>query len=164
MLEKTLESPLDSKEIKPVNCKGNQSWIFIERTDAEAEAPILWPPDAKSCLIRKDPDVGKDWRQEEKGTREDERVWWHHQLNRHEFEWAWGVGDGQRSLACFSPLGHKQLGMTEWLNWTESNLEVGLSKIIRNCFFLQILVFSHLAKWAWLVPSVRNPILIRTLL
>ena len=86
VLDKTLESPLDSKEIKPVNPKGNQLWIFIGRTDAEAEAPILWPPDAKSRLIRKDPDAGKDWGQEEKGAMEDEMVGWHHQLNGHEFE------------------------------------------------------------------------------
>ena len=86
VLEKTLESPLDSKDIKPVNPKGNQSWIFIGRTDAEAEAPIVWPPDAKSWLIWKDPDAEKDWRQEEKGTTEDEMVGWHHRLNGHEFE------------------------------------------------------------------------------
>ena len=86
MLEKTLESPLDYKEIKLVNPKGNQSWIFIRGTDAEAEAPILWPPDAKSQLIRKDPGAGKDWRQEEKGTTKDEMIAWHHQLNAHEFE------------------------------------------------------------------------------
>ena len=85
-LYKTLESPLDCKETKPVNPKGNQSWTFIGRTDAETEAPILWPPDAKNWLIGKDPDVGKDWRREEKGTTEDEMAGWHHRLNRHEFE------------------------------------------------------------------------------
>ena len=90
-----LESPLDFKEIKPVNPKGNQSWIFIGRVDAKAEAPILWPPDEKNLLIGKDPDAGKDWRQEEKGTTEDEMVGWHHGLNGHEFEQALGVGDGQ---------------------------------------------------------------------
>ena len=84
-MEKTLESLLDGKEIKPVNPKGSQPWIFIRRTDAEAEAPILWPPDVKSWLNWKDPDAGKDWRQEEKGTTEDEMVRWHHQLNEHEF-------------------------------------------------------------------------------
>ena len=94
VLEKTLDS-LDSKEIKPVNPKGNQSWIFIGRTDAEAEAPIIWPPDAKSRLIGKDPDAGKIWRQEEKGMTEDEMFWWHHQLNGYESEQAPGVGDGQ---------------------------------------------------------------------
>ena len=86
VLEKTLESPLDCKEISPVHSKGNQSWIFIRRTDAEAETPILWPPDKKSWLIGKDPDAGKDWRQEEKGTTEDEIVGWHHRLDGHEFE------------------------------------------------------------------------------
>ena len=86
VLEKTLESPLDCKEIQPVHPKGDQSWVFIGRTDAEVEAPILWPPDAKNCLIWKDPNAGKDWRQEEKGTTEDEIVGWHHQLKGHEFE------------------------------------------------------------------------------
>ena len=99
VLEKTLKSPLDSKEIQPVHPKGNQSRIFIGRTDAEAETLILCPPDAKSRVIRKDPDAGKDWRQEEKGTTEDEMVEWHHWLNGDEFEQAPGVGDGQRSLA-----------------------------------------------------------------
>ena len=94
MLEKTLESPLDCKEIQPVQPKGNQSWIFIGRTDAEAEIPIPWPPDAKNWLIWKDPDAGKDWRQEEKGMTEDEVVGWHHQLHRQEFEQTPGVGDG----------------------------------------------------------------------
>ena len=119
MLEKTLESPLDFKEIKPVNPKGNQFWIFIGRTDAEAETPILWPSDVKNRLIGKDPDAGKDWKWEEKGTTEDEMVGWHHQPNRHEFEWAPGVDDAQGSLACCSPWGHKESDMTEWLNWTE---------------------------------------------
>ena len=117
-LEKTLESLLDSKEIKPVNPKGNQSWIFIERTDAEAKVPILWPPDMKSWLIRKDPDAGKDRRQEEKGTTEDKdkMVWWHHQLNEHEFEQAPGNGEEQGSLAYCSPWGGKESDITEWLN------------------------------------------------
>ena len=113
MLDKTLESSLDSKEIKPVNPKGNPSWIFIERTDAEVL--ILWPPDAKSELIGKDPDAGKDWRQE-KGMTEDEMVGWHHQLNEHEFEQTPGVGEGQGRLACYSPWGRKESDMTEWLN------------------------------------------------
>ena len=110
---------VSSKEIKPVNSKGNQPWLFIERTDAEAEAPILWPPDVKKWLIWKDPDAGKDWRQEEKGATEDELVEWHHWLNGHEFEQAPGVGEGQVSLACCSPWGRKELDMTERLNWTE---------------------------------------------
>ena len=103
VLEKTLENPLNSKDIKPVNPKGNQLWIFIERTDAEAEAPILWPPDVKSRLIGKDSEAGKDWRQEEKGMTEDEVVGWHHWLNGHEFEQAPGDSEGQGSLACCSP-------------------------------------------------------------
>ena len=121
VLEKTLESPLDCKEIQPVHPKGDQSWIFIGRTDAEAEAPILWPPDAKNWLIRKDPDAGKDWRQEEKGMTEDEMVGWHHRLNRHEFEQTLGDGEGQGSLECCTPWGHKDSDMTEWLNWNELN-------------------------------------------
>ena len=116
---KRLESPLDSREIKPVDPKGNQSWIFIGRTDAETEAPIIWPPDVKNWLLRKEKAGGKDWRQEEKGMTEDEMVGWYHQLNGHEFEQALGVGDEQGSLACCSPWGHKESDMTEQLNWTE---------------------------------------------
>ena len=117
VLEKTLESLLDSKEIKTVNHKGNKSWIFIGRSDAEAEALILWPSDAKSWLIRKDPDAGKDWRQEEKGMTEDKMVGWHHWLNGHEFEQALEVDDGQGSLACCSTWGSKE---STWLGkWTE---------------------------------------------
>ena len=119
VLEKTLKSPLNSKEIQPVHPKGNQSWIFIWRTDAEAEAPILWPPDAKNWLIWKDPDAGKDWSQEEKGTTEDEIVGWHHWLDEHEFEQVLGIGDGQRSLVCCSPWDCKESDMTEQLYWTD---------------------------------------------
>ena len=108
VLEKTLESLLESKEVKPVNPKGNQPWILIGRTDAEAETPILWPPDAKSWLIGKDPDSGKNWRHEEKGMIEDEMVGWHQQLDRHEFEQDSGVVDGQGGLVCCSPWGHKE--------------------------------------------------------
>ena len=104
-MEKTLESPLDCKEIKPVSPKGNQTGIFIERTDAEAKSPVLLPPDEKSQLIGKDPDAGRGWGQEEKGMTEDEMVGWHHRLDGHEFEQAPGVGDGQGSLACCSPRG-----------------------------------------------------------
>ena len=118
VFEKTLESPLDCKQIKPVNPKGNQSWVFLGRTDAEAETSILWPPDAKNWLIWKNPDAGKDWRQE-KGMTEDEMVGWHHWLDGHEFEQAPGAGDAQGSLACCSLWGPKELGMTERLNWTE---------------------------------------------
>ena len=119
VLEKTLESPLNCKEIQPVRPKGSQFWIFIGRTDAEAETPILWLPDAKNCLIGKDLDAGKDWRQEEKGTTQDEMVEWHHWLNGHEFEQVLGVGGGQGSLACCSPWGCKESDMTEQLNCTE---------------------------------------------
>ena len=110
VLEKTLESPLDCKEIKPVNPKGNQSWIFIGRTDAEAETPILWPPHAKSWLIGKDPDARKDWGQEEK------MIGWHHQLNGHELEQTPGDSERQGSLACCSPWGHKESDTMEQLN------------------------------------------------
>ena len=119
VLEKTLESPLDCKESQPVHPKGSQSWIFIGRTDAEAEAPILWPPDVKNWLIRKDPDAGRDWGQEEKGTTEDEMAGWHHWLDGHESEWTPGVGDGQGGLVCCDSWGRKESDMTEWLNWTE---------------------------------------------
>ena len=122
VLEKTLESPLDCKEIKPVNPKGNQSWIFIGRTDAEAEAQMLWPPDVKNWLIGKEPDAGKDWRQEEKRETEDEIIRWHHWLRGHEFEQVPGVSDGQDTLACCSPLGRKVLDTTEQLNWIELKL------------------------------------------
>ena len=113
VLEKTLESPLDCKEIQPVNPKRNQSWIFTGRTDALAEAPVLWPPDAKSWLIRKDPNAGKDWRQEKKGSTDDEIVEWHFQLDRHECKYTRGVGDGQGSLVCYNPLGCKESDTTE---------------------------------------------------
>ena len=116
MLKKTPESRLDSKEIKPVNPKGNQPWIFIVRTDAEAKALILWPPDVKSWLIRKDPDAGKNWEQEEKGVTEDEFVGWHPQLNGHEFEQALGDSEGQGSLACCSPWGGKESNVAEQPN------------------------------------------------
>ena len=119
MLEKTLESPLDCKETQPAHPKGNQSWIFIGRTDVEAETPVLWPPGVKSWLIWKDSNAGKDWRQEEKGMTEDEIVGWHHQLNGHEFESILGVGDGWGGLVCCSPWGRKESDTTEWLNWTD---------------------------------------------
>ena len=115
VLEKTLDSPLGCKEIKPVNPKGDQSWLFIGRTDTEAEAPILWAPDVKSWLIWKDPDAGKDWGQEEKEMIEDKMVGWHNWLNGREFEQTPGDSSGQGSLACCSPWGHKELHTTEWL-------------------------------------------------
>ena len=118
-LEKTLESPLDCKEIQPVHSKGYQSWVFIGRTDVEAETPILWPPDTKSWLIWKEPDAGKDWGQEEKGTTEDEMAGWHHRHNGHGFGRTLGVDDGQGGLACCGSWGHKESDTTELLNWTE---------------------------------------------
>ena len=120
VLEKTLESSLDFKEIQPVHPKGDQSWVFIARTDVEAETLILWPPHAKSWLIWKDPDAGKDWGQEKKVTTEDEMAGWHHRLDGHEFEWTPRVGDGQGGLACCDSWGRKELDTTEQLNWTES--------------------------------------------
>ena len=116
VLEKTIASLLDSKEIKPVNPKENQSWIFTGGTDAVAEALILWPPDAKSRLTGKDPDAGKDWKQEKKGMTEDKIVGWHHWLNGHEFEQAPGNDEGQGSLGCCNPWGCKESDTTEWLN------------------------------------------------
>ena len=119
VLEKTLEGPLDCKEFQPVHPKGDQSWVFVERTDAEAETPILWPPYAKSWLTRKDFDAGRDWGQEEKGTTEDEMAGWHHWLDVCESEWTPGVGDGQGGLACCDSWGRKESDTTERLNWTE---------------------------------------------
>ena len=119
VLEKTLESPLDCKESQPVHSKGDQSWVFIGRTDAKAETPILWPPHVKSWLIGKDPDAGRHWEQEEKGTTEDEMAGWHHRLDAHESEWTPGVGDGQRGLVCCDSLGRKEFDSTEQLNWTD---------------------------------------------
>ena len=123
-LEKTLESSLDSTEIQPVYPKGDQSWVFIGRTDVEAETPILWPPDVKSWLIWNDPDAGKDWGREEKGMTEDEMVGWHHQLDGYEFGWIPGVGDGQGGLACCGSWGRKESDTTERLNWTELNVHL----------------------------------------
>ena len=129
VLEKTLESPLDSK-IKPINPKGNKPWIFIGRTDAEAEAPVFWPPSVKSWLIGKDTDAGIDWGQEEKGMTEDEMVGWHHWLSRREFEQAPGVGDGQGNLECCSPWDHKESDSTERVNNNMSPIFLFISWIV----------------------------------
>ena len=118
VLVKTLESPLEFKEIQPLHPKGNHSWAFIGRTDVEPETPILWLPNGKNWLIGKDSDAGKDWRWEEKGMAEDGMVGWHHQRT-----WVWvtsGVGDGQGGLACCSPWGHKESNTTEWLSWIDN--------------------------------------------
>ena len=119
VLEKTLESPLDCKEIQPVHPKGGQSWVFIGRTDIEAETPILWAPDVKSWLVWKDPDSGKDWGQEEKGTTKAEMVGWHHQHSGHGFGLTLRVGDGQGGLVYCGSWGRKELDTTERLNWTD---------------------------------------------
>ena len=119
VLEKTLERLLDCKEIQPVHPKGDQSWVFIERTDVEAESPILWPPDAKSWLVWKDSDAGKDWRQEEKGMTADEMAGWHHWLDGCESGWTPGVGDGQGGRPGVLQFMGSQRDTTEQLNWTE---------------------------------------------
>ena len=140
-----LKSPLDCKEIQPVHPKGDQSWVFIGRTDDKAEIPIILPPDVKSWLMWKDPDAGQDWREAKKGTAEDEMAGWHHWLDEHEFEQALRVRDGQGSLACCSLWGRKEADTTEWLNWTEP-----YGKLYQNC---QV-TFLHLqlgARGLWLV-------------
>ena len=143
VLEKTLENLLDCREIQPVHPKENQSWIFIGRTDAEAEALILWPPNANNCLTWKDPGAGEDWRWEEKRKTEDEMVGWRHWINGHEFEYTLEAGDGQGGLACCSPWGHKEADMTEQLNWTE--LKVTMQMMIRWPVFL--VVHSETQPW-----------------
>ena len=142
VLEKTLESSLECKEIRPVHPKGNQSWIFLRRTDAEAETSILCPLDAKSWLIWKDPDAGKDWGREVKGTTEDEMVGWPHRLNGHGFGWTPGVGEGQGGLVCCSSRGRKESDTTERLNWPE--LRAGLSQHYLLGFEAAQLEFYHL--------------------
>ena len=158
VLEKTLQSPLDCKEIQPVHPKGDQSWVFIGRTDVEAETPILWPPDMKSWLIWKDLDAGKDWRQE-KGTTEDKIVGWYHRLNGHGFGWTPGVGDGQGGLACCGSWGRKESDTTEPLNWTELNFLI-VSASVESLPFLSFIV----PMFAWNVSLVSLIFLKRSLL
>ena len=135
------KSPSDWKESKPVNPEGSQAWIFIGRTDAEAKTPILWPPDVKNWLTRKDPDLGKDWMQKEKETTEDEMVRWHHRLDGHVFEQALGVGDGQGSLACYSPWGWKSW---TWVsNWTEMNWYLNIYIYVYIYLHTCIYVYTH---------------------
>ena len=145
VLEKTLESPLDCKEIQSVHPKGNQSWISIERTDVEAEGPIIWPPVGKSWLTGKDPDAGKDWRWEEKGMTEDEMVGWHHRLDGREFEQALGVGDWQGSLACCSLWDCKESNTTEQLNWTDAYYAIAINIKIILCLWASLskFLFRH---------------------
>ena len=164
VLEKTLESPLDCKKIKPVHPKGNQSWIIIGRTDVKVETPILWPPDMKSWLVWKDPDAGKDWGQEEKGTTEDQMFGWHHQLNGHECEQALGGGDGQGSLVCCSPWGCKDCDRTEPL-WTELNKNLRTNLVILCCGSGSVklsIVCSNLINlrcvlWEWVWWKYKRP-------
>ena len=154
VLEKTLESRLDCKEIQPVHYKGDQSWVFIGRTDVEAETPVLWPPDAKSWLIWKDPDAGKDWRQEESGMTEDEMVGWHHRLNGHGFGWILGVGDGQGGLACCGSWDCKELDTTEQLNWTEY-VSFVLSRFVCIKLFATLWTLAHQAPLSMGILQVR---------
>ena len=148
VLEKTLESPLDCKEIQTVHPKGNQSWIFIGRTDIKAETATLWPPDAKNWLMWKDPDLGKIEGRRRRGTTEDEMAGWHHQLNGHEFEYIPGVGDGQGRLVYCSPWGCRELDMTE-LNWTELStcaavvFKAKLLEIVSSSFALSVELFNN---------------------
>jgi len=142
-LEKTLESPLDCKEIQPVHSKGDQSWVFFGRTDAKAETPVLWPPHAKSWCTGKDSDAGRDWGQE-KGMTEDEMAGWHHRLDGREFEWTPGIVDGQGGLACFDSWGRKESDTTERLIWTDwsfhtkmAELETSPSSLCMSLLFSQ---------------------------
>ena len=146
-----LLSLLDCKEIQPVHSKGDQSWVFFGRTDAEAETPILWPPHVKSWLIGKDPDAGRDWGQEENGTTEDETAGWHHRLDGHEFEWTLGVGDGQGGLAC--SWGRRELDMTERLNWTELNYY--MADIVLNTH-IHTHTHTHSLIQFWINPVILN--------
>ena len=143
VLEKTLESHLDCKEIKPVNPKGDQSWVFFGRNDAKAETPVLWPPHAKSRLIGKDSDAWRDWGQKEKGTTEDEMAGWHHQIDGCEFGWTLGDGDGQGDLACCNSWSYKELDMTERLNWTGKKKK----NKNRSPVFHSLVCFFHLVKY-----------------
>ena len=167
LLYLTLESPLGCKEIQPVHPKGDQSWVFIERTYVKPETPILWPPDAKNWLIGKDPDAGKDWRWEEKGTTKNEMIGWHHWLDGHEFEQALGVGERQGSLTCYSPW-VAESDMTEWLNWTVpkpsrflcswdssgNNTRVGCYSLLQGIFPNQGLNLCLLCLLPWQVGSL----------
>ena len=140
VLEKTLESPLDCKEIQLVHWEGDQPWDFFGRNDIKAESPILWPPHAKCWLIGKDSDAGRDWGQEEKGMTEDEMAGWYHWLDGCESEWTLGVGDGQGGLVCCDSWGRKESDTTAWLNWTELGNGVGQSRLLIFSTFISELV------------------------
>ena len=146
VLEKTLVSPLDCKEIQPVHSKGDKSWVFFGRNDAKAVTPVLWSSNAKSWLTGKDSDAGRDWGQEEKGMTEGEMSRWHHRLDGHEFEWTPGVGDGQGGLACCNSWGCKEPDMTERLNWTELNWMFWKwhLKIVCPCVVLKLMCVCQL--------------------
>ena len=143
VLEKTIESPLDYKKIQPVHSEGDQPWDFFGRNDAKAETPVLCPPHAKSWLIGKDSDAGRDWGQEEKGTTEDEMSGWHHWLDGRESEWTPGVGDGQGGLVCCNSQGHKESDMTEQLNWTELKAHMRL----HNTQWMEASVMPLITTW-----------------
>ena len=161
VLEKTLERPLDCKEIEPVHSEGDQPWDFFGRNDAKAETPVLWPPHAKRWLIGKDSDAGRDWGQEEKGTTKDEMAGWPHWLDGRESEWTPGVGDGHGGLACCDSWGRKESDTTEWLNWTE------LGIVANRCHLLLMPLFSFpealpssFSIWLFILqPRLRNQIL-----
>ena len=153
VLDKTLESPLDCKDIKPVHPKGNQSWIFIGKTNAEAEAPVLWPPDVKSWLTGKDPDAGKDWRRE-KGMTEREMVGWHHRLDGHEFEQALWVGEGQGGLVCCSPWGRKESDTTERQNENSDALNIRIH--VNFLSFLFLLFILYCSSFSWTVKGLSH--------
>ena len=141
-----LESPLDCKEIQPVHSKGDQPWVFFGRNDAKAETPVLWPPHAKSWLLGKDSDAGRDWGQEEKGTTEDEMAGCHHWLNGREPEWTPGVSDGQGGLACCDSWGRKELDTTEWLNWTVCIIPLVLKWKCLQLLYLQLFILLKIIK------------------
>ena len=156
LLEKTLESPLDCKEIQPVHPKGNQSWIFIGRTDAEAETPILWPPDVKSWFIWKDPEAGEDWRQEEKGMTEDEMVGYHYSLDM-SLSKLWDVVM-DRDSPCWSSWGHKELDTNEWLKWTELNWDISFKRKLTlwDLLYLALWLSIILLRFILCVPCARS--------
>ena len=151
VLEKTLESPLDCKEIQLVHSKGDQPWVFFGRNNAKAETPVLWPPHAKSWLIGKDSDAGRDWGQEEKGMRQDEMAGWPHWLDGHESGWTPRDGDGQGGLVCCDSWSLKESDRTEWLNWTELSLSIKISILI---WFMPIIGIAVL--WKRLPNSFPN--------
>ena len=144
------ESPLYCKEIQPAHSEGDQPWDFFGRNDAKAETPVLWPPHAKSWLIGKDPDAGRDWGQEEKGMTEDEMAGWHHWLNGRESGWTLGVGDGQGGQACCDSWGCKESDMTEWLNWTELNWIFHYLEVPK---FIYLITYC---RTSWMFPNVGN--------